>query len=174
MEGKFSRTKPIVLITGLVMTILGIVILVHPLTAIVTLIRIMGIVLAAYGVFNIASAIVRGDPLRNSPGELALGAITLIPGAIMIINPSGLVTVAWTFVGVIILVTGVLDIMEAGDFRRQRNPLSLPATASGVITVLLGLGVIFAPLASASIGMLLAAIALIVDGITEIIFGLGM
>lgn len=174
MSSKFTRSKLAVLITGVVMVILGIVIFVHPIAAMEMLVRIVGFFLVAYGIFNLVSAFMKGDPVKNAPADLALGALTVIPGLIMIITPGTLVTFAWTFVGIIILCTGILDVMEAGDFRRMRSPLALPATASGIITALLGVAVIFAPLASATAGMLVAAIALLIDGITEIIFGLGM
>ncbi|MDO4797337.1 MAG: DUF308 domain-containing protein [Coriobacteriales bacterium] len=174
MSDKFARTKPAVLVTGLVMTILGIVILVHPIAAMELLIRIIGFVLVGFGLFNIISAFMKGDPVKNSPGNLALGILALLPGLFFAINPAGFITLAWTFVGIVILVTGLLDIMEAGEFRRMASPLAMPATASGVITALLGILVIFAPIASATVGMLAAAVALLIDGITEIIFGLGM
>lgn len=174
MGGRYTRTKPAVLITGLVMTILGVVIFVHPIAAMETLIRIVGGVLVVYGIYNLISAFMKGDPVKNAPADLALGVITLVFGLIMIIAAKALLTVAWTFVGILILATGVLDILEAGQFRRVQSPLALPATASGVITALLGIIVIFAPIASATVGMLAAAIALLIDGITEIIFGLGM
>ena len=52
---------------------------------------------------------------------------------------------------------------------------SFLAVSKNVKTAIgLGVAVIFAPLASATAGMLVAAIALLIDGITEIIFGLGM
>ena len=108
MNDKLKRTKPAVLITGLVMTILGIVIFVHPIAAMEMLIRIIGIVLIAYGAFNIVTAFVRGDPLKNSPASLALGALTLLPGLFFAVNPSGFITLAWTFVGIVILVTGIV------------------------------------------------------------------
>lgn len=174
MRGKFTRTKPVVLVTGLVMTILGVVVLVHPIAAMEMLIRIVGWVLVAYGAFNLVTAFMRGDPMQNSPADLAIGVVALIPGLVMGIAPGALITMAWTIVGIIILATGVLDVMEAAEFRRMRNPLALPATASGIITALLGIVVIFAPMASATVGMLAAAVALLIDGITEIIFGLGM
>lgn len=174
MKGRFTRTKPVVLITGIVMTALGIVIFVHPIAAMEMLVRIVGWVLVAYGAFNLVAAVMKGDPVHNAPADLALGIVTLVPGLVMGIAPNVLITVAWTFVGIIILLTGLLDIVEAGDFRRVRSPLALPATVSGVITVILGVIAIFAPMASATVGMLAAAIALLIDGITEIIFGLGM
>ena len=174
MGGKYTRSKPEVLITGLVMTVLGVVIFVHPIAAMETLIRIVGGVLLVYGIYNLVSAFMKGDPVQNAPADLALGAVMLVFGLIMIIAAKALLAVAWTFVGILILATGVFDIMEAGSFRRTSSPLALPATASGVITVILGIVVIFAPIASATVGMLAAAIALLIDGITEIIFGLGM
>ena len=86
----------------------------------------------------------------------------------------GVVTFVYVFMGVMILATGLLDIIETKRFRDDRSPIALPATVSGVITVLLGIIVIVAPMFSVALSMLFAAVALIVDGITEIIFGLGM
>lgn len=169
----FSRTKPIILLTGLVMVALGIAVLVNPIAAVEALVRIMGWIMAAYGVVTIVSAFMRGDPLQNARADLVLGVITLIPGLIMGVFPGQLVRFVWTIIGIIVLATGILDIIEAGDFRRVGSPLALPATISGVITALLGLVVIISPMFSMALGMLFAAVALIVDGLTEIIFGLG-
>ena len=169
----FSRTKPVVLLTGVVMVVLGIAILINPIPAVENLVRIMGWIMVAYGVVTIVTAFLRGDPLNNARADLALGVVALIPGLIMGAFPGPLIKFVWTIIGVIVLVTGVLDVIEAGDFRRVGSPLAMPATISGVITALLGLVVIVSPMFSMAIGMLFAAVALIVDGITEIIFGLG-
>ena len=173
-NGGISRTKPIVLLTGLVMVVLGIAVLVNPIAAVEALVRIIGWVLLVYGGITLASAIMRGDPLKNAPADLGLGGIAIVLGLVMVIAPGGLVKFVWTIIGILVFVTGVLDIMEAGSFRSTGSPLAMPATVSGVITAFLGLVVIFAPLFSIALGMLFAAVALIVDGITEIIFGLSL
>lgn len=173
MRSRFARTKPIILLTGVLMVILGIAVLVNPIGAIEALVRIIGWVLVAYGVITLVSAFMKGDPVRSAPVELGLGGITTAAGLVMGIWPGAFVAFVWTFLGVIILATGVLDIMEAGEFRRYRSPLAMPATVSGAITALLGVLVIVAPMASATLGMLVAAVALLIDGVTEIIFGLG-
>lgn len=156
------------------MVILGIAVLVNPIAAMEALVRIVGWVLVVFGIVTLVSAVVKGDPVKNSPGELFMGVIALVPGLIMGLFPGPLVTFVWTVIGIIILATGILDVVEAGDLRRIGSPLATPATVSGVITALLGLIVVIAPMFSASIGMLFAAVALFVDGITEIIFGLGL
>ncbi|MDO4538917.1 MAG: DUF308 domain-containing protein [Coriobacteriales bacterium] len=171
---RFARTKPIVLLTGLVMVILGIAVIVNPIGAVTTLIRIIGWVLAIYGIITLVSAFAKGDPVRNSPGTLGFGGIITLLGLIMGIWPALFNTVIWTVLGIIILGTGVMDIIETSSFRSSGSPLAMPATVSGVITALLGVAVIFAPMASSAVGMLLAACALLVDGVTEIIFGLSM
>lgn len=174
MGNRFTRSKAVVLLTGLVMVVMGIAALINPIGAIETLVRIMGWVLLAYAVITLVSVFAKGDPMKKAPADFALGVIAALSGLVMVIAPSFLVAVVWTIIGLIILMTGVLDIMEASVFRRARSPLATPATASGVITAVLGVLVIVTPMASATLGMFVAAVALIVDGLTEIIFGLGM
>ncbi len=170
----FARTKPIILLTGIVMVILGVVVLVNPIGAAEALTRIVGWVSVVYGVITLVNAIRRGNPLKEAPGELGLGILATVLGLVMAFYTGGVVTFVYVFMGVMILATGLLDIIETKRFRDDRSPIALPATVSGVITVLLGIIVIIAPMFSVALSMLFAAVALIVDGITEIIFGLGM
>lgn len=174
MSDRFARSKATILITGCVMVAMGIAVLINPIGAMETIVRILGWIMVAFGIVTIATAAMRGNMFEDSPGELALGLVCLIPGLVMGIAPGFVVKFVWTVIGIIIFITGVLDIMEAGTFRRTRSPLALPATVSGIICVVLGLFVIFVPLASPTLGMLVAAVALLVDGLTEIIFALGM
>lgn len=173
-QDRFARTKGVVLLTGIVMVVLGIAVLVNPIGAVETLVRIMGWVLVVFGILTLVNAFMKGDPVRNSPTMLLLGGVCLVVGLIMAIASQALVAFVWTIIGIIVFLTGVLDIIEAGAFRSTGSPLAVPATASGVITAVLGAVVIICPLFSAAIAMLLAAVALLVDGVTEIIFGLGM
>lgn len=174
MTNRFARSKIIVIITGIVMVALGIAVFVNPIAAVEALVRIIGWVLVGFGIITLVSAFAKGDPRENAPTELVLGGICVVLGLFMGIGPGLFVTIVWTIIGIIVLATGVLDIIEAGDARATGSPLALPATVSGVITALLGVIVIFAPLFSSGVVMLIAAVALLVDGITEIIFGLGM
>lgn len=174
LGGSFTRTKPIVLLTGLAMTALGIAVLINPIGAVDALVRISGWILVVYGVISLVLAFVRGDPVNNAKADLAISALALIFGLIMAFFSAGFVKFIWNIIGLFVFITGVLDVLEAGTFRRDGSPLALPATVSGIITALLGLAVLILPFFTVEIAMLLAAVALVVDGITEIIFGLSM
>jgi uncharacterized membrane protein HdeD (DUF308 family) len=163
----------VILITGLIMVGLSIAIFVNPIAAMESLIRIIGIVLVAYGAFTLVTTVRRGQPMQKSPGELLLGGVAAITGLFMSFVPDKMGALVWAILGILILITGILDVMEARDLRADNSPLAMPATISGVLTALLGILAIAVPMWSATIGMLIVAIALFVDGITEIVFGLG-
>ena len=153
---------------------LGIAIFLNPIAAVETLVRTIGWVLAGFGVVMLVSAFMTGDPVHNAVSELVLGVLCLAIGLVMAMSPRSFVTIVWTFIGIIVLATGVLDLIEAGGARRTGSPLGLPASVSGCITVFLGAVTILSPFAFPELAMLVAAVVLLVDGITEIIFGLGM
>ena len=169
----FSRRKPIILLTGLVMVVLGVAILINPISAVETLVRIMGWIMVAFGVVTLVAAFVRGDPVHKATSELVLGIVALAFGLVMGVFPGPLVKLAWTIIGILVLITGVLDVIEARDFRRNGSPLAVPATISGILTALLGVVAIASPMFPAGLGMVFAALALLIGGISEIIFGLG-
>ena len=174
MLNRLERTKAVVILTGIVMVVLGIAIMVNPINAVQTLVRIMGVVLLAYGAVTLVPAFMRGDPVRNAPADLAIGGIAAVVGLVMAIFPGALVNFVWSIIGIIVLFTGLLDIAESRVFRTVASPLAIPATTSGIITIALGVITILAPMASMTMAMLVAAVALLIDGVTEIIFGLGM
>ncbi|MBR3318414.1 MAG: DUF308 domain-containing protein [Atopobiaceae bacterium] len=174
MRSSLMRSKSTILLTGAVMVALGVAVLINPIRALETIISIMGWILVGYGVLTIVPIVVRHLKLGESLGDVSFGAVSLVLGLFMAIFPSNLISFVWTLIGILILATGLLDIVESGTFRQQGSPLGIPATVSGVICVLLGVLVIWAPMLSPTLGMLIAAIALIINGITEIIFGLGM
>ena len=171
---RFARSKIIIVITGIVMCAMGIAIFVNPIAAVQTLVRILGWILAGYGLITLVSAFMRGDPVHNACSELALGGATLVLGLVMGIAPGGFVQFIWTIIGCIVLATGVLDVIEALDARNTGSPLAGPAIVSGVVTCLLGAVAILTPFFYVELGMLVCAVVLLIDGITEVIFGLGV
>jgi len=174
MLNKLERTKAVVLLTGIVMVVMGVAIMINPINAVQALVRIIGVILLAYGAVTLVPAFMRGDPVHNSPADLTIGGIAAVSGLVMAIFPGALVSIVWSVIGVIVLLTGILDVAEASALRRVGSPLGIPATTSGIITVVLGVITILAPMASMTMAMLVAAVALLIDGVTEIIFGLGM
>lgn len=173
MDNNLPRSKGNVLLTGVVMIALGIVILVNPIGALETIVRLMGFVIIGYGVLALVPHFLNRNGANGVTTDVGIGAIAAIVGLVMAIFPHFVVSVVWTVIGVFILLTGVLDIMESRTLRANSGALGWAATGSGVLCVLLGILVICVPMASPTLGMLVAAAALIINGITEIIFALG-
>lgn len=72
------------------------------------------------------------------------------------------------------LVTGVNDVIEANAVRLAFGAGWVWRMAIGVITLLAGVAVVASPFAMAELVMLVAGLALIFDGITEIVAGVSM
>ena len=82
--------------------------------------------------------------------------------------------VVYVLIGIIILVTGVNDVAEAGAVRRLGLPGWGWRMVLGVLTLLAGAVVVCSPFAMAEFEMLVAGLALVFDGITEIVAGVRM
>ena len=173
MLRQYIRSKAIIILCGIAMIVLGIGIFLNPIAAIQNLIRIIGWVFVGIGVVTIVTTILSG----NASAEIGLivgGAIFGLVGAGMAMWPGFFGKTVWTILGILVLITGILDIVEASDARSKGNPLAIPATMSGVVTMILGIICVVSPMFFPELGMLIAAVTLLIDGITEVIFGLGM
>lgn len=170
----YVRSKLVVILTGIVMCGLAIAVLINPIAAVGTLVRIIGWVFLGFGIVMLVSAFMKGDPVHNAVSELGLGVVCAILGLVMALAPGVFTTIVWTFIGIVVLATGILDIIEAADARGQGSPLAPAGAIVGFITAILGVIAIVSPLFFPELAMLVAAVVLLVDGITELIFGLGM
>ena len=92
----------------------------------------------------------------------------------LIVWPDAFVAVVYVIIGVIVLVTGVNDVIEANAVRLAFGAGWVWRMVIGVITLLAGVAVVASPFAMAELVMLVAGLALIFDGITEIIAGVSM
>jgi uncharacterized membrane protein HdeD (DUF308 family) len=92
----------------------------------------------------------------------------------MAMMPNTFVTVVWSFLGAIVLATGVLDVIEASRAKGQGSSLAGLAFVFGCFTAVLGMVLIMSPFLFSELAMLIAAIVLLIDGVSELVFGLGL
>ncbi len=173
MDVSTYRSKGNVLLTGIVMIAMGVIILINPIQAMDTIVRMIGCALIVFGILALVPAFIHRDTITGVTPDIGSSILAIIFGLVLAFFPTFVVTVVWTMIGIFILLTGILDIVEARPLRQTAGMLGLLATGSGVLCVLLGILVICVPMASPTLGMLVAAGALIINGITEIIFALG-
>lgn len=172
-ERLFKRTRAAVIVMGVAMLVLGIAMFVSPIGATLLIVGVAGWTLVIAGAVTLLNSWAhRSVELRQA--DLVTGLIEVVPGMCLVIWPEAFVTVVYVLIGIIILVTGVNDVAEAGAVRRLGLPGWGWRMVLGVLTLLAGAAVVCSPFAMAEFVMLVAGLALVFDGITEIVAGVRM
>lgn len=172
LDKLFRRTKAATILMGVALLVLGIAMFVSPIGATLMIVSIVGWTLVVVGAVTLLNCWMHRSPALQQ-ADLVIGLVELVPGALMVAMPGAFVTIIYVLIGVIILVTGINDVTEASARRR----LGLPSgglMVMGVLTLVAGAFVIVSPFAMAEFVMLIAGLALLYDGITEIIAGVRM
>lgn len=172
-ERFFRRTKTTVILMGVALLVLGIALFVSPIGATLLVVRVMGWVLLAVGALTLAGCWRHySEGLRQA--DLFMGLLECVPGACLVIWPDAFVSVVYALIGVVILMTGFNDVIEANALRHVVGVGWGWRMALGVATVVVGLVVVASPFTMAELVMLVAGVALVFDGITEIVAGISM
>lgn len=172
-ERFFRRTKATVILMGVALLVLGVAMFVSPIGATLLIVQVVGWTLAVAGAITLLNCWRHAsESMRQA--DLFMGLLEAIPGVCLIVWPDAFVAVVYVIIGVIVLVTGVNDVIEANAVRLAFGAGWVWRMVIGVITLLAGVAVVASPFAMAELVMLVAGLALIFDGITEIIAGVSM
>ena len=172
-ERLFKRTKATVILMGIALLVLGIAMLVSPIGATLLIVQVAGWTLALVGVVTLLGCWAR-RALFLSQADLAIGLVETVLGMCLILWPDAFVAGIYVIIGVIILITGVNDIIEANVVFRLGLPGRGWRYVVGLLTLAAGVLVVTSPFTMAEFVMLIAGVALIFDGVTEIAAGVTM
>ncbi len=155
---------------GLLMLLAGIYAIIWPLEALAVLVLFGGILLIIDGVLGLWSLTFGGGKSGNYWFDVVANAASLILGVLILISPLlatiFTVTVMSTMVGIAAIIVGVMQIVVIVRERASYARI-WPVVLSGISYILLGLIFLVFPLLSASIGM-------IVGGVLLIVFAVGL
>jgi len=155
---------------GALMLLAGLYAIIWPTEALTMLVVAGGILLVIDGALGLWSLTFGGGKSGNYWFDVVSNALSLILGALILISPFLATVFTVTFlsslVGIAALVVGIMQIVV---IMRERESYARiwPVVLSGVSYILLGLVFLFFPLLSASIGV-------IVGGILLVIFACGL
>ena len=172
-EKLFKRTKATIILMGIALLVLGIAMFVSPIGATLLIVQVAGWTLALVGVVTLLCCWAR-RALLLSQADLAIGLVETVLGMCLILWPDAFVAGIYVIIGVIILITGVNDIIEANVVFRLGLPGRGWRYVVGLLTLAAGVLVVSSPFTMAEFVMLIAGVALIFDGITEIVAGVTM
>lgn len=168
----FKRTRATIILSGVLLLALGVIAAALPLAATDLACTVVGWALIVGGGITIVTAFVRPGDVLSDQADLIIAGVEIVPGFIMVMDPSLFAQWLWGFVGLYIVLTGVDDAFEAFDLRGARNHHWTWRLAVAIFTIVLGVLVFLATYASHTLGMMVAALALLLDGITELVSGI--
>jgi len=150
---------------GALMLLAGIYAVIWPIEALAVLVLFGGILLIIDGAIGLWSLTFGGGKSGNYWFDVVANAASLILGILILISPllATVLTVTFmsTLVGIAAIIVGVMQIVVVVR-ERESYARIWPVVLSGVSYVLLGLVFLVFPLLSASIGMIIGGILLIV------------
>lgn len=163
------RTKTSTIILGILMLLLGLAFLVWPgaTTEFFVLCCGWGFVIAGIATFIGYFA----NSETHSGWDIVLSICELILGILILAFPFFFTGVFIIFIGCVVIVTGIFDIVDAVSFHRVKGSLWGLWLALGILTLIFGLFMFFYPLVWAVTLIWLAGVVLVFDGITEIVAG---
>ena len=163
----FQRTKLTVIVLGIAQVVLGVMMFMNPAGATISLARLVGWVLVFVGGVTIGSNLMRA----GEAVDYVVGGLELLLGIIMVVRPAFFVTYLFVILGIMVIITGINDIIDAGRVRADGTKIS---TGMGILTLIMGVAMLVTPFFFADLLVWVAGIALIVSGVTEVISGLKM
>ena len=148
--------------------IMGLVLLIWPGTTTQIVCTMLGIVLLAYGIIQIVMYLWTREKTVFSQGILLLGIIFAVIGAWIILKPEMIIMAVPVIVGILIIIHGLHNIIQAVDLKREGYEKWWLALLFGVLTVLFGALLIYNPFGAVEVVVRMIGIFMIYDGVSDI------
>ena len=156
------------IIEAIVMIVFGTVLVIWSGTAMYVIFRAVAAVVAIAGLAIIIGFLFGRSNVYGSSAGLFGGVIAAVLGIYLFMNPEILVELGPTIVGLIIIVTGIVDVTEALRIEKQGSGGTMAAVVIGIVELILGVIFVLHPAAINSFLFVLMGLTLIADGITDI------
>lgn len=163
-----KRIKTNAFISALFCVVLGLILLIWPGAAISVLNTLLGAVLAIAGAIDIVLFLSGHDNTLYGLSRLIIGIILVVFGIWVMVRPSLLAVIIPRVIGTLICVHGIADIGRSVTLRRSAYPGWLAALIMGLLTVALGVLLIFKPLGSFVTVLRFIGAFLVYDGASDV------
>ncbi|WCT13174.1 HdeD family acid-resistance protein [Mucilaginibacter jinjuensis] len=165
-----TRNWWLLLIAGIIFVLAGLVTLMYPISTYITFAMFFGIAILIGGILKISFAISNRESLTGWGWNLVSGFVSFMIG-IMLINSPEISLLSLPFIiGFYILYAGGMLISVGIDERHLHVNGSGMVVAGGIVTLLLGIGILFRPAFAATLLISFIGISFIAEGITYCFF----
>lgn len=145
------------LMSSIVLFILGVVLLVIPGNIVTTILRIFGIIIIALGILSI----VNSSKDKSNSTELVYGILMSILGLVFVSNPQVIAGIIPFILGVWIVIKSLFKLQIVSTLKRTNTDYIKPLVIN-VITLIIGIVLMFNPFKGAETFIMIIGIFMIV------------
>lgn len=168
MRDRLKNLTVSFVVLAILYVLLGLVLLLWPITVMDVLCYLTGGILLLYGVFAIVGFCRVEERRASSFLALFLGIVAAAVGVVLLLQPALFQSILTIILGIYILIDGLLNLKRALELRRMEHGGWTIYLVLSLITVVLGLVVIFHPmLAGATLVQLIGA-SLVYSGAADL------
>ncbi len=151
-------------VNAVIMVLLGLVLVIWPHILGVLLCYLLGGALIVMGVFQLISFL-RGERLGfYNKFVMMMGIVLVLLGIWICTQPHIVLSIIPVVVGIIVLIHGLMDIQYTLDIKKAGSTKWWIALIAAILTLVVGLLLVFNPFTAYEITMVLLGIAMLYDG----------
>lgn len=147
---------------------LGLVLFIWSGTALNVICQAIAGIITVLGIVIVAVFLMGRSRMYGSAVALFGGVVAIVMGMYLFFNPQILIALVPTIIGLIVVVTGLVDLSESMRIVRQKSGGVTAALIITVVEIILGVVFIIHPVFIEKILMKFMALTLIADGIADI------
>ena len=163
---KFLRSS---LLSSIVLAFLGILLFFKSELAIDIISYVVGGVLVAIGVIALLKYIVNSKSGVKNELDIVYGVCITILGIVVITNPNGLASIIPFVIGIVMIISSAAKISYGFDLKRHNNQLWKSTALVSLITLIVGLLLVFNPFAAADYAVKVVGILIFVSAVLDIV-----
>jgi len=155
-------------LAAIVELLLGLLLLFAPNTSRQVLCTLIGVVVTAYGLFNILSYVLdKGASAYTF--ELMIGILAAAFGIFCLLNPNFIVQFLFIVLGLVVLVSSIAGMKRALNLRAFGYPRWWAAMVSACVTCVIALTVVFYPSLYGNMVLMIIGIMLIIEAVSDLL-----
>lgn len=168
MRDRLKNLSVSFVLLSILYVLLGLVLLIWPATVMDMLCYLTGGILLLYGVFAIVGFCRAEMRTAGSFLTLLLGIVAAAVGAVLLLQPALFQSILTIILGIYILIDGLLNLMRTLELRRMEHRGWTIYLVLSLITVVLGLVVVFRPMLAGTTLVQLIGASLLYSGAADL------
>ena len=153
---------------AILMIVMGVILIVWPSPVLSVVISMLAVALILGGAISVIGWFRSGERNVVSYSRLGSGLIAVIAGILIFSQPLQVASLFPILIGMIILVTGIINVFQTLELKRAGYPRWLALLILAFITIICGIVFITQPISALEIPVIAAGIILVYDGVASL------